>query len=105
MVDLLARLNKAYAWIRNGHLPEYAQAIADGTHQPLDQALSQLTAQEAQQPTKLQPTDDTAIKSQQQVADAFTELGAIPKKLDISEIWTDRLNSELAAALAKDSAA
>jgi sulfonate transport system substrate-binding protein len=105
VVDLLARLNKAYAYIRNGHLADYAQAIADATHQPVAEALSQLTDQEAQQPTKLQPTDDAAIKSQQAVADAFTELGAIPKKLDVSEIWTDKLNTELAAALAKDSAA
>ncbi|MGX6601498.1 ABC transporter substrate-binding protein [Micromonosporaceae bacterium Da 78-11] len=104
VVDLLARLNKAYAYIRDGHLPEYAQAIADGTNQPVDQALSQLKDQEAQQPTKLQATDATAIQSQQRVADAFTELGAIDKKLDVTQIWTDRLNTELTAALAKGNA-
>ncbi|HEV7965493.1 MAG TPA: ABC transporter substrate-binding protein [Actinoplanes sp.] len=100
VVDLIARLNKAYAYIRAGHQQEYAQAVSDATHQPLADALNQLKDQEAQRPTTFGPTDATAIASQQQVADAFTQLGAIPGKLDVSSIWTDKLNPELTAALA-----
>jgi sulfonate transport system substrate-binding protein len=101
VVDLLARLHRAYAYIRDGHQHEYAQAVSDGTHQPVAEALQQLRNQEAQRPTVLQPTSAEAIKSQQAVADAFTDLGAIPGKLDVATIWTDRLNTELAAELAE----
>jgi sulfonate transport system substrate-binding protein len=101
LVDLIARLNKAYAYIRGGHEQEYAQAISDGTHQPVADALTQLQAQEQQRPTTFGPTDATAIVSQQQVADAFTTLGAIPSKLDVATFWSDRLNADLSAALTK----
>jgi sulfonate transport system substrate-binding protein len=99
VVDLIARLNKAYAYIRDGHQQEYAQAVSDATHQPLADALSQLKDQEAQRSTTFGPTTPEAIASQQTVADAFTALGAVPTKVDITTIWSDKLNTELTAAL------
>jgi sulfonate transport system substrate-binding protein len=99
LVDLLVRVTKAYAYVRNGHEQEFAAQISQATHQPAAQALSQLQAQEQQRPTQVLPTSQDAIASEQSVADAFTALGAIPKKLDISAIWTDALNADLTSAL------
>jgi sulfonate transport system substrate-binding protein len=102
--DLLARVNDAYAIIRAGREQQYAQKTADATHEPLALALSQLKNGEAQRPTSFSITDPTAIASEQQVADVFTALGAIPK-VDVSSFWSDALNADLTAALAKYPAA
>jgi sulfonate transport system substrate-binding protein len=99
LVDLLVRITKAYAYIRAGHAQDFAAQISQATHEPVDLALSQLRAQEQQRPSQVLPTSPEAIASQQAVADAFTTLGAIPKKLDISAIWTDTLNADLRSAL------
>jgi sulfonate transport system substrate-binding protein len=98
--DLLARLNDAYAIIRAGREQQYAQKTADATHEPLALALSQLKNGEAQRPTSFSIADPTAIASEQQVADVFSDLGAIPKT-DVSSFWSDALNADLTAALAK----
>ena len=68
-------------------------------------ALSQLKAQEAQRPTTVLPASDAAIASEQKVADAFTALGAVPKKVDVASFWTTALNDDLAAALKAESSA
>jgi sulfonate transport system substrate-binding protein len=98
VADLIVRLNKAYAYIRDGHQQEYAEAVSDATHQPVADALKQLQDQEAQRPTTFGPTDAAAIASQQQVADAFVQLGAIPSKIDVASFWSDKFNSALGTA-------
>ena len=44
LADLLARIDKAYAYVRDGRQKEYAKVIAAATHQPVDQALEEFTA-------------------------------------------------------------
>jgi sulfonate transport system substrate-binding protein len=100
-VDLLARINQSYAFIRNGHEQQFAQKTATATHESVDQGLSQLQSGEAQRPTTLVATSPSAISSQQAVADVFTELKVLPGKLDVTPFWTDALNTDLATALAK----
>ncbi|MEU3618116.1 ABC transporter substrate-binding protein [Streptomyces sp. NPDC006872] len=97
--DLIARITKAYAYVRNGHETEFAKVIAQNTHQPLAQAESDLVAQQKQRPTKAQPVTDAATASQQKVADAFTELGALKSRLDVKSFWTDALDADLRKAL------
>ena len=97
--DLLARVDKAYAFIRDGHEEAFAQKTADATHQPLADALSQLHDGEAQRPTRLAATSAGAIASQQAVADVFTDLKVLPAKVDAASFWTDQLNGDLAKAL------
>jgi sulfonate transport system substrate-binding protein len=99
LVDLLVRISKAYAYLRTGHQQEYVDAVADATHQPAAQALDQFNQQEAQRPTALVPTSPQAIASQQSVADAFTALRAVPKKVDVATIWSGVLDDQLRAAL------
>ena len=103
--DLLARINRAYALVRTGKEQEFAAATAAATHEPVALALSQLKAQEAQRPTTVLPASDAAIASEQKVADAFTALGAVPRKVDVASFWTTALNDDLAAAFKAQSSA
>ncbi|MFF7985933.1 ABC transporter substrate-binding protein [Streptomyces sp. NPDC007901] len=97
--DLIARITKAYAYVRDGHEAAFAKVISQNTHQPVAQAEQDLTAQQKQRPTQARTVDDTAIASQQKVADAFTELGALPSRLDVKSFWTTALDADLKKAL------
>ncbi|MGW0036140.1 ABC transporter substrate-binding protein [Gordonia sp. NPDC003376] len=99
VVDLLTRINRAYAYLRDGHQQQYAEAFAAATKQPVSSALQQFTDGEAQRPTKIGPPTQTVIDSQQQVADSLTEIKALPKKIDVTDLWSDQLAAALTAAL------
>ena len=99
LVDLFVRLDKAYAYIRDGHQQAYAQATATATDEPVSEALSQLNAGEAEQHTRFVPTSTAAIASEQSVSDVFTAISALPKPVTVSTFWTTDLNSALAKAL------
>jgi sulfonate transport system substrate-binding protein len=97
--DLIARITKAYAYVRDGREAGFAKVVAQNTHQPVAQAQQDLTAQQKQRPTQARAVDGTAIASEQKVADAFTELGALPAHLDVKPFWTTALNADLKKAL------
>ena len=97
--DLIARITKAYAYVRDGHLDGFAKVTADATHQPLAQAKKDLTDAQAQRPTQARTVGDDTIASQQKVADVFTELGALKEHLDVKSFWTTELNADLKKAL------
>ncbi|MFD4501798.1 ABC transporter substrate-binding protein [Streptomyces sp. NPDC058457] len=97
--DLIARITKAYAYVRDGHEAAFAKVISQNTHQPVAQAEQDLTAQQKQRPTRARTVDGTAIASEQKVADAFTELGALPSRLDVKSFWTTALDADLKKAL------
>jgi sulfonate transport system substrate-binding protein len=97
--DLIARITKAYAYVRDGREAGFAKVVAQNTHQPVAQAQQDLTAQQKQRPTQARAVDGTAIASEQKVADAFTELGALPAHLDVKPFWTTALNVDLKKAL------
>jgi sulfonate transport system substrate-binding protein len=99
LADLLARLDKAYAYVRDGHEKEYAKVIAAATHQPVDQALEEYSEGQAQRKTEVRPVSARATASQQEVADAFRDLGALKQGLKVSGFWSDRLNTPLRKAL------
>ncbi|MFD7280730.1 ABC transporter substrate-binding protein [Streptomyces sp. NPDC059862] len=99
LADLLARIDKAYAYVRDGHEEEYAKVIAAATHQPVDEALEELSEGEVQRRTEVQIVTAKATASEQGVADAFEELGALKQPLRVSTFWTDRLDSPLRKAL------
>ncbi len=101
LADLLARLDKAYAYVRDGHEKEYAKVIAAATHQPVDQALEEYSEGQAQRKTEVRPVSARATASQQGVADAFLDLGALKQGLKVSGFWSDRLNAPLRKELAR----
>lgn len=100
LVDLLARINKAYAYVRDGHQAQLAQLTAAATNEPVSEALSQIEADEKQRPSTVQPTGADQISKEQDVADAFTGLGALPGKVDVASYWSDALTTRLTSALA-----
>jgi sulfonate transport system substrate-binding protein len=102
LADLLARINTAYAMIHNSPAlaEKFAEATNTATQQPTAQALQIYQQGEAQHPSKIIAVNQAAISSQQSVADAFTDLGAI-SKLDVSTIWSTALSSELTPLLQK----
>ncbi|MGW2328426.1 ABC transporter substrate-binding protein [Streptomyces sp. NPDC001700] len=100
LADLLARIDKAFAYVRDGRQKEYAKLMAAATHQPVDQALEEFTVGEAQRETGIRPVSAGATASEQKVADAFGDLGAVKRKLNVGEFWSDRLSARLRKALA-----
>ena len=99
VADLIARITKAYAYVRDGHEAAFAKVISANTHQPVAQAQSDLVAQQRQRPTRARTVGDDTIASQQKVADAFTELGALKQHLDVKSFWTTALDADLEKAL------
>jgi sulfonate transport system substrate-binding protein len=99
LVDLLARINKAYAYVRDGHQAQLAQLTAAATNEPESEALSQIEADEKQRPSTVQPTSPDQITKEQDVADAFTGLGALPGKVEVASYWSDALDARLTSAL------
>ncbi|MFJ2818765.1 ABC transporter substrate-binding protein [Streptomyces sp. NPDC087294] len=97
--DLIARIDTAYAYVRDGREAAFAKVIAAQTHQPVAQAEADLVAQQKQRPTTLHPVDDAAIASEQKVADVFTELGALTSPLTVKSFWTTSLDADLEKAL------
>ncbi|MFF3707300.1 ABC transporter substrate-binding protein [Streptomyces phaeochromogenes] len=97
--DLIARITKAYAYIRDGREHEFAKVVAKATHQPVAQAEKDFRDAQAQRPTQARAVGDDTIASQQKVADAFTELGALKGKLDVKSFWSRALDTDLEKAL------
>ncbi|MFC9132705.1 ABC transporter substrate-binding protein [Streptomyces sp. NPDC057099] len=101
LTDLLARLDQANAYVRDGREKEYAKVIAAATHQPVNQALEEYSEGQAQRRTEVRPVSARATASQQEVADAFLDLGALEQGLKVSGFWSDRLNAPLRKELAR----
>jgi sulfonate transport system substrate-binding protein len=97
--DLIARITEAYAYIRDGREHEFAKVVAKATHQPVAQAEKDFRDAQAQRPTQARTVGDDTIASQQKVADAFTELGALKEKLDVKSFWSRALDTDLEKAL------
>jgi sulfonate transport system substrate-binding protein len=100
LVDLFSRINKAYAYIRDGHEAQYAALTAAATDEPKSEALSQIQSDEQQQPTTFTPTSAAQTAKEQDVANAFTSLGVLPGKVDVASYWSEALNAPLTTALA-----
>lgn len=100
--DLLARANQALGVIRSNPAAAkaYAQKVSAATHEPLSLAESQLVSQETQRNTQFIASAPAAITSEQEVADAFTSLGSIPK-VAVSSFWSTALNADFVVAVAK----
>jgi sulfonate transport system substrate-binding protein len=99
--DLIARISRAYAYVRDGREAEFAKVIAKATHQPVARAEKDFRAAQAQHPTQARTVGEDTIASQQKVADVFTELGALKSRLDVKSFWSTELNADLNADLKK----
>lgn len=92
MVDHLQRLKTAYGWAES-HPEAWAQAQSAATGVPTETYLA--IDRERSAPTRLGPVDEAAIVSQQQVADTFAEMKAIPAKVDVRPLWSTAISDQI----------
>ncbi|NUP36037.1 MAG: ABC transporter substrate-binding protein [Streptomyces sp.] len=93
--DYLERLRRATAWVY-GHQEEWAKVWAQDTGLPYEVALASVRRTNA---TRISvAVDKPLIASEQQIADAFTDLKLIPKKVDFGAFVDTRYNGRLPAS-------
>ncbi|MEN3308740.1 MAG: sulfonate transport system substrate-binding protein [Micromonosporaceae bacterium] len=78
--DYLGRIARAHTWA-NSHVDDWAKVWARGAGLPQDVML--VAAKDAA--STATPVDDTVISSEQEVADAFTEAGLIPRAVTFAD--------------------
>ncbi|MFJ5266040.1 ABC transporter substrate-binding protein [Streptomyces sp. NPDC088387] len=90
--DYLDRLRRAQDWVYD-HPEEWAKVWAKDTGLPYEVALASVKQTNASRvPVAV---DEPLIKSEQEIADAFTALKLIPDKVDFSKYVDDRFNGDL----------
>jgi len=85
----LQLMRKAYAWARDNQ-DEWAGIVATEIGVPVAYVRDQLRRKSADM--ELRPVTPDAIRSQQGVADVFTQAGLIPKRVDVRPLWDARFN-------------
>ncbi len=100
IADFIGRVNGAYHW---AHLnPEaWAKINSAATNQPEATALQQFQDGENQKPLSIGPTDQASIAAEQAISDALLSAGVIKTAVNVSTFWTDQLNAQITAAVAK----
>jgi sulfonate transport system substrate-binding protein len=88
--EYLRICKRAYAWGMT-HEDEWTTLIAKDIGVPLEYVRDQFRRKSASY--SLQPVDETAIASQQNVADVFAQQSLIPQRVDVRPLWDDRFNS------------
>ncbi|MDN0196576.1 ABC transporter substrate-binding protein [Streptomyces sp. S.PNR 29] len=90
--DYLQRLRRAYKWVYS-HEKEWAKVWAKDTGLPEDVALA---AVKRTYTTRIAvAVDKPLISSEQQIADTFTRLKLIPRKVDFADFTDARFNDDL----------
>lgn len=92
IVDFIKRTQTAQNWA-NTHVEAWADIVAAKTGAPREVFIQQHA--ERNRESELAPVDESAIISQQAVADAFSEVGIVPAGTDVRPLWDDRLNEDL----------
>jgi sulfonate transport system substrate-binding protein len=93
--DYLDRLRRAYDWVYD-HPEEWAKVWAKETGLPYEVALDAVRLTYASRiPVAV---DKPLIASEQEIADTFTELKLIPRKVDFSRFVDTRYNGSLPAS-------
>ncbi|KUN06134.1 ABC transporter substrate-binding protein [Streptomyces yokosukanensis] len=90
--DYLARLRRAQVWVY-GHQQEWAKVWAKDTGLPYDVALASVKRTNSTRVAVA--VDRPLVASEQQIADTFTELRLIPKKVDFGAFVDPRFNGDL----------
>ncbi len=83
LLDFIGRVQRAYQWA-DTHLDAVAQAYASDTGVPLDIARFVRGRSHVE---VLSAISDEAIAEHQQAADVYTEIGLIPRRIDVSQIY------------------
>lgn len=89
----LQLLRKGYDWAAQNR-DRWTAIIANEIGVPAEYVRDQFQHQSATY--ELRPVTAAAVRSQQEVADVFTDTGLIPRHVDVRPLWTDRFNSIIA---------
>jgi sulfonate transport system substrate-binding protein len=90
--DYLARLRRATAWVYD-HQEEWAEVWAKDTGLPYEVALASVKRTDSTRvPVAVDPP---LVASEQRIADTFTELRLIPRKVDFADFVDPRYNGGL----------
>jgi sulfonate transport system substrate-binding protein len=95
LTDYLQRITKAELWASQNP-DQWGQVWAQGTG--LDASIT--AAASKKRPVTILPVDKTILDSEQQMADAFADSGAIPDKVDLTDIFSDEFNDAVEKAAA-----
>ncbi|MFI6873436.1 ABC transporter substrate-binding protein [Streptomyces sp. NPDC050400] len=95
--DYLDRLRRAQDWVYK-HPEAWAKVWAKDTGLPYDVALDAVKRTNGTRVTVA--VDKGAIASEQQIADTFTKLKLIPRKVDFADFVDTRFNGDLPASTA-----
>ncbi|MEU6590684.1 ABC transporter substrate-binding protein [Streptomyces sp. NPDC046881] len=90
--DYLARLRRATAWVSD-HQDEWAKVWSKDTGLPYEVALASVKRTNSTRVAVA--VDKPLVASEQQIADAFTELKLIPGKVDFADFVDRRYNGDL----------
>jgi sulfonate transport system substrate-binding protein len=90
--DYLGRLRRATAWVYD-HQEEWAKVWAKDTGLPYEVALASVRRTNASRISVA--VDKPLVASEQEIADAFTELRLIPRKVDFADFVDTRFNADL----------
>ncbi|MPY58922.1 ABC transporter substrate-binding protein [Streptomyces spongiae] len=98
IADYLERLRRAYSWVYD-HPKEWAKVWSKDTGMPYEAALASVKrTQSSRVPVAV---DKPLIASEQEIADAFTSLKLIPRKVDFGQFVDPRYNGDLPPSTAK----
>lgn len=86
-------LQQGHRWIRENQ-DQWVGIIAKDIGVPVEYVQDQFRRKSAN--AELRRVSDQAIRSQQQVADVFTEAGLLPRRVDVRPLWDDRFNPQIA---------
>ncbi|MEW2395237.1 ABC transporter substrate-binding protein [Streptomyces sp. NPDC046862] len=96
--DYLERLRRAYAWVYD-HPADWARVWSKDTGLPYEAALASVKrTQSSRVPVAV---DKPLIASEQEIADAFTSLKLIPRKVDFGKFVDTRYNGDLPPSTTK----
>jgi sulfonate transport system substrate-binding protein len=96
--DYLERLRRATAWVYD-HQEEWAKVWAKDTGLPYEVALASVKRTNS---TRIAvAVDKPLVASEQEIADTFTELKLIPRKVDFGAFVDPRYNGDLPASTSK----
>lgn len=85
--DLLQRLQRSFVWI-NGNFLAYARAQSAETRVPVGDLVELFNRRSGDY--SLAGVDDTVVRSHQQVADTFRQLGVLDGAADVRPLWDRR---------------
>jgi sulfonate transport system substrate-binding protein len=100
IADYLARIDAANAWTR-AHADQWSQTVAAATNQPIETVKANFKLAENTVNSSVGPVDPAAVADVQAIADAFLAAGVLTRKADIAATYTDQLNAQIAAAIAR----